>query len=286
MQMCNMNRVGIYEKAFPASLSWDERLLEAGKAGYDFVEMSLDTSEERLSRLEWSQNTRSALCRSMENVGIPILTMGVSGHRKYPLGSASSRIRQRGLDILKRSIDLAYDLGVRVIQLMGYDVFYEDSDAGTRERFLDGLKQGVCWASAADMMLSLENVDVETVDSVEKALHFIREVNSPWMNLYPDIGNMVAAGYDSVEQLKLGKDYLVGIHLKDALPGKVRGVPFEHGNVPLYEVFRTLVEINFSGPLVVEMWADLDTSGDSTRAAAEANRLVQRYLHASRGDSP
>lgn len=274
-----VNPIGIYEKAFPAELSWEDRLIQAAKAGYDFVEMSIDDSDDRLSRLEWTRSTRIALCRMIENTGVSILTMGVSGHRKFPMGSSSAQVRERGMDILCRAIELAYDLGVRVIQLMGYDVFYETSDAGTQARFLEGLFQGARWASAAGVMLGLENVDVDTVDSAEKALRFVRDVNSPWLNVYPDIGNMTAAGYDPVEQLRIAKDYLIGIHVKDALPGEVRGVPFEQGIVPFHKVFRTLAELDFSGPMVVEMWAHLDTSGDPTQAVSKARQMVSRLVH-------
>jgi L-ribulose-5-phosphate 3-epimerase UlaE len=41
--------IGLYEKALPAELSWEERLAAAGQAGYDFVEISIDESDERLS---------------------------------------------------------------------------------------------------------------------------------------------------------------------------------------------------------------------------------------------
>jgi L-ribulose-5-phosphate 3-epimerase len=273
-----MKPIGIYEKALPPSLSWEERLSQAAKAGYDFVEMSIDDSDERLGRLEWAPSDRLALRHSIENTGVPILTMGVSAHRKFPMGSASPQVRERGLEVLCRAIELAYDLGARVIQLMGYDVFDEPSDAGTQARFLEGLFQGARWASGAGVMLALENVDVDTVDSVEKALRFVREVDSPWLNVYPDMGNLVAAGYEPVNQLKLAKGYLVGIHVKDALPGEVRGVPFEKGAVPFGEVFRTLVELDFSGPMVVEMWSHLDKSGDPIRAAAEARQLVSRLV--------
>lgn len=284
MQKFGRNFVGIYEKALPVNLSWDERLCQAAQAGYNFVEMSIDDSDERLSRLEWASSARLALRHSIENTGVPILTMGVSGHRKFPLGSSNPLVRKKALDILYRSIELAYDLGIRIIQLMGYDVFFETSDARTQARFLEGLFQGARWASNAGVMLALENVDVDTVNSVEKALRFVREVNSPWLNLYPDVGNLVAAGFDPVEQLKLAKEYLVGLHVKDALPGEVRGVVFERGTVPFRDVFQALNEMDFSGPMVVEMWAHLDTTGDPTRAAAEACQLVSRLVLAYGGD--
>lgn len=167
-QKFGKNPIGIYEKAFPASLKWEERLAQAAIAGYDFVEMSIDVSEERLSRLEWSSSARQAVRHAIESTGTPILTMGVSGHRDFPLGSPSKKERERGLEILYRAIGLANDLGIKIIQLMGYDVFDETSDAGTKARFLEGLVQGTHWAGAAGVMLALENVDVETVDLSRK----------------------------------------------------------------------------------------------------------------------
>jgi L-ribulose-5-phosphate 3-epimerase UlaE len=39
-------------------------------------------------------------------------------------------------------------------------------------------------------------------------------------------------------------------------------------------VFKTLAEINFWGPITVEMWAAMDDSGDPLAAAVAARRLV------------
>ena len=52
--------LGIYEKALPKHLSWPERLALAKSCGFDFVEMSLDETDERLARLEWSTTTSIA----------------------------------------------------------------------------------------------------------------------------------------------------------------------------------------------------------------------------------
>ena len=158
-QKFGKNPIGIYEKALPAILSWEERLAQAAAAGYDFVEMSIDVSKERLSRLEWSSSKRGMLCRAIKNAGIPILTMGVSGHRDFPLGSPSKEVRERAFEILYRSIELANDLGIKIIQVMGYDVFDEPSNTETKARFLEGLIQGAHWAGSAGVMLALENVD-------------------------------------------------------------------------------------------------------------------------------
>jgi L-ribulose-5-phosphate 3-epimerase len=103
--------VGLYEKALPAALSWDERLAAAGQAGYDFVEISIDESDERLGRLDWSASQRAALRRAIDQTGIHIMTMCLSGHRKYPLGSHDPELRRRGQDILYKAIRFAGDVG-------------------------------------------------------------------------------------------------------------------------------------------------------------------------------
>ena len=270
--------VGIYEKAFPADYSWEQILTSARQAGYDFVEMSIDESQERLDRLHWSNSERAALRQAIFNTGIPVWGMGVSAHRKFPLGSASSDIRQQGLDILYRSIELAADLGVKVIQIMGYDAFYEPSNAGTQARYLEGLHTGTTWASAAGVLLALENGDSELVDSVEKAMRFVKMINSPWFQVYPDIGNMTAAGYSPLEQLPLTEGHLIGVHVKDTRKGELRGVPLGQGIVQFRETFQWLARNGFTGPMVMEMWAHLDPTGDPIGSATRARVTLARWI--------
>ena len=174
--------------------------------------------------------------------------IGVSAHRKFPLGSVSSDIRRQGLDILYRSIELAADLGVKVIQIMGYDAFYEPSNADTEARFLEGLQTGVGWASAAGITMALENVDSELVDSVEKAMRFVKKLNSPWFQVYPDIGNMTAAGFNPLEQLPLSEGHLVGVHVKDIRIGESARSTVRTGNCPVSRDFQFVSKNGFYWP--------------------------------------
>ena len=119
--------IGLYEKAMPASLSWQEKLECARECGYDFLEISIDETDGKLARLDWSADERLDLIQTMRKVGLPIRSMCLSGHRKYPFGSADPAVRARSLEIMEKALALADDLGVRVIQLAGSDVYYEDS---------------------------------------------------------------------------------------------------------------------------------------------------------------
>ena len=40
--------LGLYEKALPAALSYREKLLTAAECGFDFIELSIDESDEKL----------------------------------------------------------------------------------------------------------------------------------------------------------------------------------------------------------------------------------------------
>lgn len=278
--------VGIYEKALPASLSWEDRLLLAEELGYDYVEIAIDESDRRLSRLSWDASQRQALRALCSRTGVRIQTMCLSAHRKYPLGSADPDIRARSWQIMRGALRFAVDVGISMVQVAGYDVFYEPSTPASQARFLNGLGQSARWAAGAGVMLGLENVDTELVDSVAKAMYYVEEINSPWFQLVADMGNLAAAGYDPATELRHGKGHIVGIHVKDARPRVFRGVPFEQGIVPFAKTFAALAEIDFRGSLTVEMWSDAQAAGaqpdpDPVRAVADARRLVDRLVAAS-----
>lgn len=272
--------VGLYEKALPVDWPWEKRLGMAAQAGYDFIDISIDESDVRLARLDWPASERAKLQHAIANTGVPILTMCLSAHRKYPLGSHSPETRRQGLDIFRKAIQFAWDIGIRIVQIMGYDVFYETSDDETKANFVESLHHCVQWAGQAGVMLGLENVDNPYLESVEKGLRLVKELDSPWFQLYPDMANLAAAGYHPPEELLLAKGHLIGVHFKDGLPGVIRGVPFEKGIVPFAETFEALAQVGFCGPMGVEMWADMDTSGDPFASVVAARQLVHRLTSA------
>lgn len=88
---------------------------------------------------------RLELVRLMYETGMPIRTMCLSGHRKYPLGSSQPEVSGRGMEIMEKALELAEDLGIRIIQLAGYDVYYEEGSEETRKRFAKNLKKQLRW---------------------------------------------------------------------------------------------------------------------------------------------
>ena len=81
----------------PRSLGWREMLDCAGECGYDFVEISIDETDARLARLDWTREQRLELVGIMKEVGVPIRTMCLSAHRKYPFGASDPAVRARSI---------------------------------------------------------------------------------------------------------------------------------------------------------------------------------------------
>jgi len=267
--------LGLYEKALPSTWSWDRRLAATADAGYTFAEISIDPSEERLARLNWPTRAKADLRSAIAASGVPILTMCLSAHRQYSVGSRVAATQERGLEIMHRAIAFAVDVGVRIVQVPGYDVFDEQpGDAETVARFMDGMHQAAEWAGQAGVMLGLENVDVPLSESIVACMEIVRQINSVWLQIYPDMANVAAAGYDPVTELPHCAGHLIAVHVKDGLPRTIRGVPFEAGLVHFDEVFRVLAGLDFRGPLTVEMWADMDKTGDPVGAVRAARQFV------------
>ncbi|MBP3388421.1 MAG: L-ribulose-5-phosphate 3-epimerase, partial [Clostridia bacterium] len=163
-------RLTVYEKAMPGMLSWEEKLVAAGKAGFDGVEISIDETEEKLSRLDWSAAARAALRHASLETGVSVGTMCLSGHRKYPLGCEDAALCARGMEIARKAIDFAADTGIRIIQLAGYDVYYTPSTVDTRARFGENLQRVVEWAAAQGVILAFETMETPFMNTIEKAM--------------------------------------------------------------------------------------------------------------------
>lgn len=267
--------LGIYEKALPQGEDWLARLQLARELGFDFVEMSIDESDERLVRLDWSREQRLALVDAVLVSGVRVPSMCLSAHRRFPLGSEDDGVRAQGLSIMQKAIQLAQDTGIRLIQLAGYDVYYQQSNGDTRARFRAGLAQAVEMASRAQVMLAMEIMDYPLMNSISKALGYAHYLNNPWFQLYPDIGNLSAWDNDVQMELAAGRGHIVAVHVKDTRPGQFKNVPFGDGVVEFDACFETLLNSGYCGPYLIEMWSETAADPVSEVSAARAWVVAQ-----------
>ena len=269
--------LGLYEKAIPAGMGFNKMLQIAGECGFDRLEISIDESDERLKRLDWSTAEQRELATLSKSVGIPIRTMCLSGHRKYPFGSHDSEIRQHSIEIMEKAIHLSVNVGISIIQLAGYDVYYEDGDSDTKKWFLENLRKATEYASRWGVILAFETMETPFMDTVEKSMEYVNAINSPYLGVYPDIGNLKNASvlYNTnvVEDMEKGKGHIFAVHLKETKPGVYRDMNFGCGGHTEYEnciaaALKMGVRI-FTG----EFW--YQKGQDYMKTISEANRFLR-----------
>ena len=52
-------RLGLYEKSMPNGLALSKKLLLTRESGFDYLELSIDETDEKLARLDWDEETLS-----------------------------------------------------------------------------------------------------------------------------------------------------------------------------------------------------------------------------------
>lgn len=258
--MLGNHLLGLYEKALPPEMDWEQRLQTAKDLGYDYVEISIDEKDERIERLYWDDKKKNELHMAMQKTGVPIPSMCLSCHRRFPYGSADPQIRAKAHELMEKAIMFCREFGIRVIQLAGYDVYYEESTPDSLQFFLEGLQSAARLAEKYQVMLAMEIMDTELMSSITRYKRYKDEIPSPWFTVYPDLGNLTAWGNDVQSELALGIHEIVGVHLKDTLAvtptfeGKFKCVTFGEGCVDFAKELSILEDLGYMGPYMMEMW--------------------------------
>lgn len=249
--------IGQYEKSMPNSLSIKDKLLISKELGFDYLELSIDETDEKLQRLDWTEEEIAELYNYMNSIDYYIKSICLSGHRKYPFGSHDENVRKKSLIIMEKAIVLASKLGVRNIQLAGYDVYYEESDESTINNFLSGLKVACNLASKYGVMLGFETMETPFMDTVEKSMKYVNEIKSPYLNVYPDTGNLTNASklykHDVIDDILKGRGHIIAAHLKETKPGVYRDMDFFTGHVDFETAIEKYKELGVN-MYVLEFW--------------------------------
>lgn len=211
--------------------------------------------------------------------------MCLSAHRRFPFGSADASVRGKARELAEKAVQFADDLGIRVIQLAGYDVYYEPPTNRSAAAFLEGMEYVARLGERYQVMHAMEIMDTPFMNSITKHLWYEERIRSPYYRVYPDLGNLTAWGNDIAAELKKGIASIVAIHLKETRPvtaessGEFRGVPLGAGTVDFAGAFRILRSLGYSGPFLLEMWSG--TAPDDRAEIARSRALLEEAYERS-----
>ncbi|OFK24976.1 L-ribulose-5-phosphate 3-epimerase [Olsenella sp. HMSC062G07] len=256
--MTKTYQLGLYEKATPAGLNWEERLGVAASCGFDYLEISVDETDARQARLDWTAQERAKVVQAARNTGVPVGSMCLSGHRKWPLGAKDPQKRAYALTMMDKALELACDLGLHIIQLAGYDAYYDEDAWGESERyFSENLAKATEMAAAGGVVLGFETMETPFMDTVGKAMKYVDEVGSPFLGVYPDVGNLTNAsfiyGTPVADDIALGAGHIFAAHLKATKAGHYRDMLFGEGTTDYEGGLSQLVPQGVRR-YVCEMW--------------------------------
>ena len=112
-------------------------------------------------------------------------------------------------------------------------------------------------------MLDIETMDDAFINSLDKIAYLKKQIHSPWIQAYPDLGNLSAWLHEGIgEDLEKNIDLIAAIHLKDTHPvttesaGVFRDVPFGEGCVDFAGCLKLLKRLGYAGAFTIEMWTE------------------------------
>ena len=181
---------------------------------------------------------------------------------------------------MEKAIHLAAKLGIRIIQISGYDVYYEESTKETKKWFGENLRRSVDVAACYGVMLAFENMETPFMNTIEKAMHWVGKINSPYLCLYPDTGNLINGSncdpLKAAEDLKKGLGSIAAFHLKEAKKGVFREVPYGTGCVPFQDFIHLAYQAGVRRYLA-EFWYAGNT--DWVKELQDASKFLRGYLN-------
>lgn len=274
--------IGLYEKAIRNTLTWKEKLQCAKECGYDYLEISIDATEEKINRIYMDTEEKKEIMEAIFDTGIPIGSMSVSALTKYALGDPDQAVRDRGMEIAEKSIQLASVLGVRTVMIPGYDIYYGESTIETKRYFLENIRKIAEIAEREGILVGFETMENNFMNTTGKAVQYVNMVDSAYLKIYPDAGNItnaaVANRHDVCEDLSLGKGKLIALHLKETKPDVYREVPFLTGHVEFERIINTAWKLGVRR-YVTELW---DVGQPQWKEdICFANRSMKRLLNAA-----
>ena len=229
--------------------------------GYQGVQLYTEIEKGFLS-LETDDAVLREIGQAAADAGVVLPSLEIAP-LQYTVTSDNADERSRGIDIVKRSLQMAAELGsCGVLFIPGYvglpwdqsvaPVHYEQA----YNRTGDALAELADHAGKLGVAVHLENIWNLFLLSPLEMRRLIDEVNSPHLGVLFDVGNCVQFGFPE-QWIRILGERIREVHLKDfrRAVGTVEGfVPLQAGDVNWPEVMTALREINYDGFLIPEVF--------------------------------
>ncbi len=186
--------------------------------------------------------------------------------------SALAADRQQRMDFLRATVDIAAALSADSVSLWSGVSDDGAQDAENFDRLVAGLQDLLRHAEGARVRLAFEPEPGMLIDTMDKFERLHKAIAHPQFGLTLDVGHVycLADGHVS-DHVRRWKDVLWNVHIEDMRRGVHEHLMFGDGEMDFGPVFSALREIDYRGPIHVEL-------SRHSHNAVEAARQAYQFL--------
>jgi sugar phosphate isomerase/epimerase len=162
--------------------------------------------------------------------------------------------REIRIDFLKKSIDIAAELGSQCVSLWSGIVPTVESRMAVMQRLVESLRVVLDYAKAKNVVLAFEPEPGMLIDTMASFQELLDQINSPQLMLTLDVGHLHCLGEVPIANvIRHWHHRLANIHIEDMLAGVHEHLMFGEGELDFPPIIATLREMGYAGPLNVEL---------------------------------
>jgi len=241
-----------------------KKLEMSRQLGFDGIECSGPAVNGLAGGVADAKSLRAASAQT----GVPVHGVVDSVHWRQRLSSPDEKARQIGRETLEAAIQLSHDIGGTSVLLVPGKVAGEDENHDhVWQRSIIEIRKVLPLASRLGIHVLIENVWNGFCETPEQLRDYVDEIDSPWVGVYFDIGNVRKFG-PSEDWIRVLGSRIIKLDVKDW--GQKNGFcKLGEGDVNWPEVRKSLKETGFTG------WSTREGSDGSLN---ETIRLMNELL--------
>lgn len=237
----------------------DDALAVIAELGYDGVALTLD--QPHLDPFDAGLARRTAAVgKRLEALGLAVVVETGARYvldpwRKHEPTLVSDQGRERRVDLLRRAVDVATDLGAECVSFWSGTPASGTDDNTAWAWLTEGVGEVVQHARERGTVCAFEPEPGMFVDRLDRALELRSRLGNPdLLRITLDIGHVVCNEEMSIaEAVQRAGPLLSNVQLDDMRPGVHEHLEFGEGDVELGPALAALVEIGYSGLAAVEL---------------------------------
>ncbi len=233
---------GICFNSLPSSIPLRERLELAKEAGIEGIEIPQFETREQVEEV----------AEVARDVGIEVHSVMGGTHWKLPLSSTDEEMRQQGVEGIRRALHVASWAGADVVLVVPGVVNEDVSYAAAYELSRKSILELLPTAEELGVTMLLENVWNKFLLSPLEMRDFIDSFETPLVQAYFDVGNILLYGYPH-QWIEILGERIKRVHVKDFDVNTRQFVPLLSGSVDWPRVANALRGIGFDSYVTAEV---------------------------------